>query len=411
MSDAPHALIAGAGIGGLTTSLALARCGWRVTLLERSRLADDVGAGLQISPNASTILRELGVLARLAATSLAPDAIHVRRGRDGGTIARLPLEDAERRWGAPYLLVHRSDLHRALIEAVADEPAIKLHAECTLAGFTAREDGVTIAASHGATRLSFAADCLIGADGLRSLVRARLAETQNKRDDVPDRARHVAWRTLIRSDRVAADMRRPESALWLGAGAHLVHYPLRGGSVINLVAVLDETAAIDWTADMWSEPGDPRRIAARFASLDRSIRALIAAADDWRIWPLVERNPPPAWAAGRVALLGDAAHPILPFLAQGAAQAIEDAAALAGCLKPGSEIAPALAKFVGARQVRVRRVQRESRRQAAIYHASGPAAVLRDLAIRALGPQRMIARYDWLYGVEQRAHAEPGVFE
>jgi len=405
MSDRPHVLIAGAGIGGLTAALGLARCGWRVTLLERSRLADGVGAGLQISPNASAILRDLGVLPRLAATGLEPEAIHVRRGRDGATIARLPLKDAERRWGAPYLLVHRSDLHRALIEAVADEPAIKLQPECALAGFAAREDGITVAASHGATRLSFGADCLIGADGLRSFVRERLAETQNEKDEVPDRARHVAWRALIKSDRVAADMRRPESALWLGPGAHLVHYPLRGGSVINLVAVLDETAAIDWTADIWSQPGDPRRIAARFASWDRLIRALIAAADEWRIWPLVERNQ--AWAAGRVALIGDAAHPILPFLAQGAAQAVEDAAALATCLKPGSEIALALAKFAAARQFRVRRVQRESHRQAAIYHCSGPAAVLRDLAIRALGPQRMIARYDWLYGGDRELMGNP----
>ena len=403
MSDRPHVLIAGAGIGGLTAALALARCGWRVTLLERRRLADDVGAGLQISPNASAILRQLDVLPRLAATALSPAAIHVRRGRDGATIARLPLEDAERRWGAPYLLAHRGDLHRALIEAVAGQPSIKLEPECALAGFTAGEDGIAAAALHGANRVTYVADCLIGADGLRSFVRERLTEMQNQKDEMPQKARHVAWRALIKSDRVALNLRQPESTLWLGAGAHIVHYPLRGGRITNVVAVLDETAGIDWAADIWAEAGDPHRIAARFGNWDRRIRELIAAADEWRIWPLVERDP--AWGAGRVCLIGDAAHPILPFLAQGAAQAIEDAAVLATCLEPGCEIAPALAKFAAARRPRVRRVQRELRHQAWIYHLSRPAAVLRDFAIRALGEGRMIAHYDWLYGAKRTANS------
>jgi salicylate hydroxylase len=401
MSDRLHVLIAGAGIGGLTAALALARCGWRVSLLERSRSAEDVGAGLQISPNASAILRELDVLPRLAAMALSPAAIHIRRGRDGATIVRLPLDDAVRHWGAPYLLTHRGDLHRALIEAVAEQHAIKLQPECALADFTATEDGITAAALHGATRVTYAADCLVGADGLRSFVRERLTKLQNQRDEMPQKAGHVAWRTLIKSDRVALDLRQPESTLWLGAGAHIVHYPLRGGRITNVVAVLDEKASIDWTADIWAQPGDPRWIAARFAHWDRRIRELIAAADEWRIWPLVEREP--AWGAGRVCLIGDASHPILPFLAQGAAQAIEDAASLATCLEPGCEIAPALANYAAARRSRVGRLQRESRHQARIYHLSGPAAALRDFAIRALGERRVTERYDWLYGAKTRA--------
>ncbi len=403
MNDRPHVLIAGAGVGGLTAALALARRGWQVSLLERSRLVPDVGAGLQISPNASAILRELDVLPRLAATALAPAAIHIRRGNDGATIARLPLGDAERRWGAPYLLAHRADLHRALIEAVIEAPAIKLQPECALTDFTATKDGVAAVALHGATSLTYAADCLIGADGLRSFVRERLTGPQGRKDEMPRKARHVAWRTLVKSDRVALDLRQPESTLWLGAGAHIVHYPLRGGRITNVVAVLDEAADIDWTADIWAEPGDPRRIAARFASWDRRIRELIAAADEWRIWPLVERDP--VWGAERVGLIGDAAHPILPFLAQGAAQAIEDGAALATCLEPGREIAPALANYAAARRSRVSRVQRESRRQAWIYHLSGPTALLRDLAIRALGARRVTERYDWLYGAKTHANA------
>jgi salicylate hydroxylase len=398
-----HVLIAGGGIGGLTAALTLARTGWRVTLLERSRLTDDIGAGLQISPNASAILRELDVLPRLAVAALAPSAIHIRRSHDGATIARLPLEDAERRWGAPYLLAHRGDLQRALVETVADQPAIKLERECSLSGIAAAKDGIAATASHGTNSASYAVDCLVGADGLRSFVRERLNAAQ--KDVMPQSARYVAWRALVKSDRLPLDLRQPESTMWLGAGAHIVHYPLRGGRVTNVVAVLDETKAIAATRDIWAEPGDPRRIAARFATWDRRIHDLIAAAEEWRIWPLVERAPPPAWTAGRIALIGDAAHPILPFLAQGAAQAIEDAAALASFLKPGCDIATALAKFAAARRSRIKRVQRESRRQARIYHLAAPAALFRDFAIRALGESRLIARYDWLYGYRPTPNA------
>jgi salicylate hydroxylase len=395
MSDYPHVLIAGAGIGGLTAALGLARRGWRVTTLERSGLAEDVGAGLQISPNASAVLRTFDVLPRLAASALMPQAIHIRRGRDGATLARLPLEDAEKRWGAPYLLVHRSDLMKALIEAVAAEPSITLHPQRTLVGFDETDGGVVVSALYGSARVAYTADCLIGADGLRSFVREQLTEAHNKK--APDEAGHVAWRALVKSDRLAAFV-QPESTLWLGRGAHLVHYPLRGGSVVNVVAIVDETVALDWTADIWAQSGDPRRIAARFAGWDRRIRDLIAAADEWRIWPLVAREPARAWTRGRVALLGDAAHPMLPFLAQGAAQAIEDAAVLAESFTPGQDVAPALAGYATARRARASHVQRESQRQTRIYHLSGLSALLRDLAMRALGPEWLLSRYDWLYG-------------
>jgi salicylate hydroxylase len=389
-----HVLIAGAGIGGLTAALCLARIGARVTLLERSKSLQDVGAGLQISPNASAILRELGVLPALAETALAPIAVHIKRARDGATLARLPLDEAEARWGAPYLLIHRGDLQRALLDAVAKMPEIALVTDSALAGFATTDNGVKLAALRGAIRVTYDGDCLIGADGLRSFVRDRLS---GDKADLPQRAGRVAFRALVDAAHVPAAMRLAESTLWLGPRAHVVHYPLRGGTVINVVAVVDEAVPIDWTAEFWSQPATAGDIARRFSGCDRRLRDLLAAAGTWLRWPLVERPMLAHWTQGPIALLGDAAHPMLPFLAQGAAQAIEDAAALAGALAHCDTIEHGLGMYEKLRLPRAQQVQIQSHRQATIYHLSGPAAFARDLVMRGLGPQRLLARYDWLY--------------
>jgi salicylate hydroxylase len=388
-----HVLIAGAGIGGLTAALCLARIGTRVTLLERSKILQEAGAGLQISPNASAVLDKLGVLPALVETALAPSAIHIKRARDGATLARLPLGQAQARWGAPYLLVHRGDLQRALIEAVAKMPEIALVTDSALAGFATTETGVRLATLHGAIRLTYDGDCLIGADGLRSFVRERLS---GDRAGLPQRAGRVAFRALVDAAHVPAAMRQAESTLWLGPKAHVVHYPLRGGKVINIVAVVDETLPIDWAAEFWSQPATADEVAVRFSGFDRRLRDLLAAAT-WLRWPLVERPALAHWTQGPIALLGDAAHPMLPFLAQGAAQAIEDAAALAGALAACDTIEHGLGIYEKLRLSRAQHVQIQSHRQATIYHLAGPAAFARDIAMRCLGPERLLARYDWLY--------------
>lgn len=395
--DPPHAVIAGAGIGGLCTSLCLARGGWRVSLYEKAKVLEETGAGLQLSPNASAILGRLGVIERLARFALRPKAIRIRRARDGATLAVMPLDDAERRWGAPYLVVHRADLQRALLAAIARESSIRLQTGAAVAGFASGENFVAIAVEQGVVRLKAAGDCLIGADGVRSFVRQRLGA---------DSARfsgRTAWRATVDAARVPAELRRDETTLWLGRKAHLVHYPLRGGAIINVVAIVDEEFWPDG-ADFWSSPGDRSFLGARFLGWDETARELLHAAPDWRKWPLFDCKPIASWVAGRVALMGDAAHPMLPFLAQGAAQTIEDASVLGDVLARGQNIEASLCAYLEARHARATRVQRESRRQAAIYHLAGPAALLRDMALRALGPQKMLARYDWLYD----AHKAPG---
>jgi salicylate hydroxylase len=386
----PHAVITGAGIGGLCAALCLARAGWRVSLYEKAKTLEESGAGLQLSPNACAVLRELGVLERLTPFALAPEAIRIRRARDAATLALMPLKNAETRWGAPYLVVHRADLQRTLLEAVARENGISLQTGAAVTGFASGNGGVAVAIEQDAIQLEIAGDCLIGADGLRSFVRQRLNP-----DDLQFSGR-TAWRAVAEAALVPAAMRRTETTLWLGRKAHLVHYPLRQGAIINVVAIVDEDFR-PATNNFWSSLGAPEFLEARFSRWDKTARDLLHAAPEWRKWPLADRNPAARLVFGRVALLGDAAHPMLPFLAQGAAQAIEDASVLAEVLAHGLHIEASLRAYQEARLPRTARVQKESRRQAAIYHLGGPAAFLRDAAMRTLGGENMLARYDWLY--------------
>ncbi len=386
----PHAVIAGAGIGGLCTSLCLARAGWRVSLYDKAEVLEESGAGLQLSPNASVILRRLGVLERLARYALAPDAIRIRRAQDGATLALMPLAGAEARWGAPYLVAHRADLQRALLDAAAHEEGIKLQTGAAAVGFASGQDGVEVAIAQGSARLKVTGDCLIGADGLRSFVRERLHA------DPLRFSGRTAWRTTIEAARVPGAMKAQETQLWLGRKAHLVHYPLRGGTLVNVVAIVDEDFRPE-AKEFWSSPGTPDVLEARFARWDKTALDVLRAAPEWRKWRLADRAPIASFVLGRVALIGDAAHPMLPFLAQGAAQAIEDAGVLGEVLAKAKNIEAGLLAYEDARLARAARVQKESRRQAAIYHLGGPAAFLRDAALHALGSEKMLARYDWLY--------------
>ncbi len=394
--DGP-AIVAGGGIAGLSAALALAKNGRAVRVLERAEVFDEFGAGLQLSPNATGILRGLGVLDRLADQALHPRAIRILRGADGQEISCLPLTEAEGRWGAPYLVAHRADLHRALLEQVAGEPQITVTSGSPVRDYEQDDHSVTVTTGHR-PRLEQVSGCfLLGADGLRSCIRQRLLA-----DGAPRFAARSAWRGLVEARQLPSALRLPEVNLWLGRHAHLVHYPLRGMSVINIVAVLeDDGPGDDPVADAFAAPADARIVAQRFERWSARVRTLIEAVQSWRKWPLFERKTPPRLSDRRVALVGDAAHPMLPHLAQGAAQAIEDADVLARQLADGDSVVSALQRYGHKRHRRLLKINAQAGQLGQIYHLSGPAAMVRDVAMQLLGPERMLARYDWLYRFNQ----------
>lgn len=388
--------IAGAGLGGLTAALALAREGFRVDLVERTAVLSEAGAGVQLSPNATRVLRDLGLLEGLRAAAVQPDRVRVRRARDGADLASVPLgRSAEQRYGAPFLVAHRADVQALLLDAVRREPGIALALGVTLARFEATEESVDMSLSGPAGPRTLEAGGLIGADGIRSAVRSGLEP------GVADRARRVgraAWRTLIPAAAAPRFARQATSNLWLGRRAHLVHYPVRQGTAVNVVVIVEEDEQGAGEADAWSRPGEAAALRACLTGWCADALALIDAAAEWRVWSLYERPPLAAWSRGPVTLIGDAAHPMLPFLAQGAAQAIGDGWALGRAARARGSFAEIATAYERARRGIADRVQRESRRQGTIYHLGTSASIVRDAAMAALGPGRMLARYDWLYG-------------
>jgi salicylate hydroxylase len=389
-------IVAGAGIGGLTAALALAAKGFRVVVLEKAERLEEAGAGLQLSPNASRILVELGLQPRLASRAVMPDAINIMSAREGGEIARLPLgEAASFRAGAPYWVVHRADLQAALQAHVNDNPDIELRLGCQFDDVTSHAKGLTVVQRSGDARRQELAVALIGADGIWSSVRNHLFP-----DVQPQFSGLIAWRGTLDATALPREYTSPRVQLWMGPNAHLVAYPISGARQINVVAIVPGT----WNRPGWSAPGGTNEIKDAFASprWPPTARMLIGAVDEWRRWALFTVPDIGDWSEGAIALAGDAAHAMLPFAAQGAGMAIEDAAVLAKALSDsaGENIAgipAALKRYGRLRRARVLQVQRAARRAGRIYHLTGPLALARDLTIKAMGPKRVLARQDWIY--------------
>jgi salicylate hydroxylase len=389
-------VIAGAGIGGLTAALTVARHGYRVVLLEQAERLEETGAGIQLSPNASRVLIALGLRERLAAHVSAPEDLTVANARTGRVLARAPLgAAAEQRYGAPYWIIHRGDLQSVLLEAVQANPDIVLRLGTRVDDFAAHSDGITVAAHSQRETIEERGVALVGADGLWSRLRGRLGH-----HEPPRFAGHTAWRALVPAAAVVCELSVPAVNLWFGRGGHVVYYPVRGGRLINVVAIMRD----DWAEPGWSAPGDRAEILAEFRprAWQGPPREILCAADRWLKWALFDVAPLSHWGHGPVTLLGDAAHPILPYLAQGAAMAIEDAAELGQCLErmahTSGDLTGALRLYEQRRFARTAQTQREARRNGAVYHMGAAAGFMRTLAVAAMGGKRLVSRYDWLYG-------------
>jgi salicylate hydroxylase len=368
-------LIAGAGIGGLTASLALAAKGFRVVVLEQAPRLEETGAGIQLSPNAVRVLRALGLAERLAPFVVAPENIRIMSARRAREIVRLPLgQEAEARYGAPYWVIHRADLQAVLLAAVRAGPNITLRLGARVEDHAVHANGVTVQIGRGGDDHGLA---LIGADGLWSAARKRLGEHK-----APRFARRTAWRATVPADLVAPAFREPATWLWLGPDTHLVHYPVTAGIAVNIVAIMRD----DWQAPDWSAAGARDDLLKRYAGWNKRARDLLAVPDTWLKWALHDRPPRRFSGDGPVTLIGDAAHPMLPFLAQGAAMAIEDAYVLAECLSAAPDAAAtALRRYESERAQRTARVQRAATRNSRLFHLKGPAALARNLALHAMG--------------------------
>jgi len=387
-------IVAGAGIGGLTASLALAKQGFRVILLEKAERLEEAGAGLQLSPNASRVLIDLGLGPHLAG-AVTPEAICLMSATGGSEIARLPLDHQVAQSAAPYWVIHRADLQTALRETVQNCSDIELRLGCQFEDVSPHAKGLTVIQRSGAIRREELAVALIGADGIWSSVRHHLVP-----DLQPRFSGLIAWRGTLDTTQLPREYTSRRVQLWMGPQAHLVTYPISGGRRINLVAVVPG----QWNRPGWSEPGDGNEIKTVFvaAGWHAIPRMLIGAVDGWRKWALFTVPGGGQWTDGAVALLGDAAHAMLPFAAQDAAMAIEDAAVLAKCVGERQNDGPAalavaLQRYARLRRPRVMRLQRSARQAGRIYHLAGPLALARDLVIKGMGPRRLLSRQDWIY--------------
>jgi salicylate hydroxylase len=381
-------LISGGGIGGLALAIALAERGQPVTVLERGALHDETGAGIQLGANALRRLDELGVLDLVVPEAFRPDALWMFDAHSGARLTALPLgEWYLTRYQAPYLSLHRADLHRGLYRRACMFPEIRIEPGVAVTDISQHASTVSAKGFEGQ---DFSGSCLVGADGLWSTARQLVA---------PDAklafAGQTASRTLLATRNLATPFDAPVVTLWLGTRGHLVTYPVKSGKALNVVLVTEGGSPHQG----WNEEMDAASLLAATAGWAEPPRRLLAGAEHWRSWSLFQLPPLRRWSKGNVALLGDAAHPVLPFLAQGAGLAIEDALVLARQIVAcGRDHRLAFAEYERLRRRRVARVQAQSARLGRIYHMGPPWRSVRNLAIAKRDPESALSRLDWLYG-------------
>jgi salicylate hydroxylase len=382
-------LVAGGGIGGLAAALALARRGFRATVLERAATLGEIGAGIQLGPNAFHAFDRLGIGDAARAMAVFIDRLRLMDAMAGGEIAHIDLGPPFRaRFGNPYAVIHRGDLHGVLLRACQADPAITLRTRAEVTGYA--QDGATVTAllADGSRATGCA---LVGADGLWSKVRAQLLA-----DGPPRVSGHSTYRSVIPTERMPEDLRWNAATLWAGPKCHIVHYPLSGWKLFNLVVTYHNDAP----APVAGQQVTDAEVLRGFAHVHPRAQEIIRHGTDWRLWVLCDRDPAPRWTDGRVALLGDAAHPTLQYMAQGACMAIEDAVALADAVAAqGAPDAAALHAYAAARMLRTARVQLQSRAIGDhVYHPAGAHALLRNAVMAAKSQAAWYDSLAWLYG-------------
>ena len=381
-------LISGGGIGGLITGYALARQGFPVRLFEQSPEFREVGAGIQLGPNIFRVLEKIGLKDAVLADAHRPPAQEMRDALTGKLIVRIPLEEAFfQRFGEPYAVTHRADIHGTFLRACQNSNLVTLETSRRVDSFEDTGKGVTVTLENGQKAEGRA---LIGCDGMWSKIRERIVG-----DGKPRVSGHIAYRAVLKREDVPKDLWRPEVVLWAGPRTHLVHYPLRRGELYNLVAVFHS----DHYEEGWNAEGSKDVLWQHFKGQRPEVLRMLERIETWRMWVLCDREPVKNWTLGRVTLLGDAAHPMLQYLAQGACMATEDAVLLAEKARAQPDDLPAAFNaYTQDRYLRTARVQIMARVYGDFYHARGVTAELRDITLSGRTPQQSYDGIAWLYG-------------
>jgi 3-hydroxybenzoate 6-monooxygenase len=382
-------LIAGGGIGGLAAAHALARKGFPVRVLEQAPEFKELGAGIQLGPNIFRALARIGLKDAVLAEAHRPPAMEMRCALSGELVTRIPLdtEAFRARFQEPYAVTHRADIHAAFLKACQGNNLVALENNRQVESYAEDAGGVTVTLTSGECVRGRA---LIGSDGMWSKIRDRIVG-----DGKPRVSGHIAYRAVLKRADVPTDLWRPDVVLWAGPRTHFVHYPLRKGELYNLVAVFHS----DRYVEGWNAEADPEELWTRFRGQRPEVLRMLERIETWRMWVLCDREPVKDWSKGHVTLLGDAAHPMLQYLAQGACMAAEDAVALADNVAEAPDDLPAAFRaYVGARYLRTARVQIMARVYGDFYHARGPAAELRNQMLRPRTPEQSYDGMAWLYG-------------
>jgi salicylate hydroxylase len=382
-------LVAGGGIGGLAAALALSRRGYTVRVLEQSSEFKEIGAGIQLGPNVFRMFEILGLTDAIRSQAAFPENLVMMDGITGEEVTRVPIgsEAFRMRFGGyPYAVIHRADMHRVFLDACAAEKNIELSVLRKALRHEDKGDRVVLHMEGGEAIEGCA---LVGADGLWSRVREQLLV-----DGKPRVSGHIAYRAVLPRDEVPEDLWQNNVVLWAGPKTHLVHYPLRRGELYNLVAVFHS----DKYEEGWNTFGDPEELHRKFSDERPEVMALLAKINAWKMWVLCDREPVREWSSGRVTLLGDAAHPMLQYLAQGANMATEDAVVLAACVDlSGGNFEAAFRRYQGERYLRTGKVQMTARYYGDVYHAAGVVRELRNGLFAGKAPDPTFATMAWLY--------------